>query len=324
MEQIELPISLPCSAEKLREAIDGGASGLQRQLWSLIARHDADTVILTDPLWGLGRLRRDLPDGVCRVLAVDRLPDDRDAARALSRADAVLVPSTTVLEAARKRGWGTSRWHVVPHALLHEPPKPRPVSVLRRHQSGDLRILTTVGGAADGVVALLKAARQQPTSQGLWELPVCVAAATHFLQTGPAGTALVEACRHLVDQAPHMTWSGQLAWDALPTWLSRAAVVITPSPPESLAMVALEAMAAGVPVIGYRAGNVPDLIGPAQRERALMADPRHGPHTLLALARSLLSSPRAYCEAAQAAYERSRDFAKDSVTQQFLDTVPPR
>ncbi|MFC5253447.1 glycosyltransferase family 4 protein [Streptomyces nigrescens] len=325
MEQIDLPISLPCSPDKLRQAIDECTSGLQRQLWLLIAQYNADTVLFTDALWGLGRLRADLPDGVRRVLAVNRLPDDRDAAEALRRADAVLVPSMSVLSAARQHGWDTSTWHVVPHALLHEPPTPRPVSVLRRQQSGNLRILASVGETSDGILALLKAAQQQPTSQRQWELPVCVAAATHFLKTGPAGIALVEACRHLAsdgDRAPHMVWSGEFPWHAVPAWLSRAAVVITPSPPGSLGMAALEAMAVGVPVIGYRTGAMPELIGPTERGRSLLAGPRHGPHTLLALARALLSSPGTYRETAQAAYERSLDFTKDRITERFLDAVP--
>ncbi|MFE0376174.1 glycosyltransferase [Streptomyces inhibens] len=323
VEQIDLSISLPCSPEKLREAIDSSAAALQRQLWSLVARYDADTVLLTDALWGLGRLSKDLPDGVRRVLSVDRLPDDRDAAPALSRADAVLVPSPAVLNAAHQRGWDTAAWHAIPHALLHEPPTPRPLSVLRRQQAGDLRILAAVGEASGGVLALLKAARRQPTSK-TWELPVRVAAATHILQTGPVGIALLDTCRHQVagDQVPHMAWSQEVPWHAIPAWLSRAAVLIEPSPPGCLGMAAIEAMAVAVPVISYRTGNMPDLIGPTQRGRSLLAEPHHGPHTLLALARTLLRSPRAYCETAQAAYERSRDFTKDRIAQLFLDAVP--
>ncbi|MEU9126385.1 glycosyltransferase [Streptomyces sp. NPDC048506] len=320
VEQIDLPVSLPCPPDTLREAISAGAWGLQRQLRSLIDRHNADTVLCTDALWGLGRLRMNLPDGVCRLLTVERLPDDRDAI-ALTRADIVLAPTAAVLDAAHQRGWDTSTWGVVPHALLHEPPEPNPVSVLGRLQSGDVRILSAVGDTSNGIVALLRAARHQATTVS--SCVMRVAAATHYLQSGPAGIALAETCRRQVDLAAHMSWSGGLPWHAVPAWLSGAAIVITPST-GSLGMVALEAMAVGVPVIGYRSGNLPYLIGPAQRERALLAEPQHGPRALLNLARALLASPRAYCEAAQAAYEQSRLFTKGRVTRRFLAAVPPR
>ncbi|WP_159030834.1 glycosyltransferase [Streptomyces sp. 769] len=321
VEQIDLPVSLPCLPETLREAIDVGAGGLQRQLWSLIARHNADTVLFTGALWGLGRLRMDLPDGVCRVLAVGRLPDDRDAT-ALRWADIVLAPTAAVLNAAHQRGWDTSTWRVVPHALLHEPPEPRPASVLSRLQWGDLRVLSAVGDTSNGVVALLRAARHHRDTVGSYV--VRVAAAAHYLQWGPAGVALAETCRRQVELAEHMSWCGELPWHAVPAWLSGAAVVIAPSTPGSLGMVAVEAMSVGVPVIGYRSEHLSCLIGPAQHAQALLAEPHHGPRALLNLARALLGSPRAYCETAQAVYEQSRRFTKARVTQQFLAAVPPR
>ncbi|MGW2404107.1 glycosyltransferase family 4 protein [Streptomyces sp. NPDC001739] len=321
VEQIDLPVSLPCPPDMLRKAIDHGAWGLQRQLRSLVARHHADTMLFTDALWGLGRLRMDLPDGVCRVLAVDRLPDDRDAT-ALAQADIVLAPTAAVLTAAHQRGWVASTWRVVPHALLHEPPEPSPVSVLVRLQVGDIRVLSAVGDTSNGVVALLRAVRHHTAVVG--SCVVRVAAATHYRQSGPAGTVLAETCRRQVDLGDHMSWCGELPWHAVATWLSRAAVVIAPSTCGSLGMVAVEAMAVGVPVVGYRTGNLPDLIGPAQRNRALLAEPHHGPCALLNLARTLLSSPRAYCETAQAVYEQSRRFTKARVTQQFLASLPHR
>ncbi|MFG3112893.1 glycosyltransferase [Streptomyces sp. NPDC048197] len=321
VEQIDSPVSLPCPPDTLRDAISRGAWGLQRQLRSLVDRHNADTVLCTDALWGLGRLRMNLPDGVCRVLAVDRLPDDRDAI-ALTQADVVLAPTAAVLDAARQRGWDTSTWCVVPHALLHEPPEPNPVGVLGRLQAGDIRILSAVGDTSNGIVALLRAAGQQGTTAS--SCVMRVAAATHYLQSGPAGVVLAETCRRQVDLAAHMSWSGGLPWHAVPAWLSGAAIVVTPSTSGSLGMVALEAMAVGVPVIGYRSGNLPYLIGPAQRERALLAEPQHGPRALLNLARALLASSRDYCEAAQAAYEQSRLFAKGRVTRRFLAAVPTR
>ncbi|WP_157878939.1 glycosyltransferase [Streptomyces sp. CT34] len=321
VEQIDLPVSLPCPPDALREAIGGGAWGLQRQLRSLIARHNADTVLFTDALWGLGRLHMDLPAGVCRVLAVDQLPDDRDA-MALRWADIVLASTAAVLNAAHQRGWDTSTWRVVPHALLHEPPEPRPASVLCRLQWGDLRILSAVGDTFDGVVALLQAARRRRAAVG--SCVVRVAAATHYLQSGPAGVALADACRRQVERAEHMHWRGELPWHAVPMWLSGAAVVIAPTTSSSLGMVALEAMAVGVPVVGYRRGHLPYLVGPAQRGQALLAEPHHGPRALLDLAHGLLASPRVYCETAQAAYAQSRHHSKARVTQRFLAAVPPR
>jgi len=233
----------------------------------------------------------------------------------------VLAPTAAVLDAAHQRGWDTSTWGVVPHALLHEPPEPNPVRVLSRLQVGDIRILSAVGDTSNGIVALLRAARHQGTTVS--SCVMRVAAATHYLQSGPAGIVLAETCRRQVDLAAHMSWSEEVPWHAVPAWLSGAAIVITPST-GSLGMVALEAMAVAVPVIGYRSGHLPYLIGPAQRERALLAEPQHGPCALLNLARALLASPRAYCEAAQAAYEQSRLFTKGRITRRFLAAVPAR
>ncbi|MFN3407390.1 MAG: glycosyltransferase family 4 protein [Limisphaerales bacterium] len=67
-------------------------------------------------------------------------------------------------------------------------------------------------------------------------------------------------------------WPGPVGREQLRTELARATAVILPSLEDNCPMVVLEAMAAGVPVLGARIGGIPDLIAPGRT--GLLFDPR--------------------------------------------------
>ncbi|GII97552.1 glycosyltransferase family 4 protein [Sinosporangium siamense] len=254
IEHLNLSVAFPCSDERLRQALLDREDELQTRLWEIIGRHQADTVVFTDALWGLGRLAIDLPDGVCRVLMAHVLPNAEDAPAALSRADRVIIPSPVVCAEAESAGLPTGGWRLVPNALLHPPTAPPEDDHVERRRSGPVRVLARLGHEK-GLVPLLTAAADWTR-----ELEVVVASASFEAAEGSQARLLTE-CRALVDAAAHITLSeGRLTWSEVPAWLAGAAAVIVPSLRETFGLVALEAMSVGVPVVSYPIGNLPALL----------------------------------------------------------------
>ncbi|MEI5098466.1 glycosyltransferase [Streptomyces sp. PmtG] len=157
IEHLDVSIAFPCSDEKLRKAVLQHQDKIQARLWEIVARHQADTVVFTDALWGLGRLAADLPDGVRRVLAAHVLPNAEDAPAALSRADTVITPSPVVKAEAQAACLPTRGWRVVPDALLHSPSAPADDDHIERRRSGPVRVLARLGHEKGLVPPLLAA-----------------------------------------------------------------------------------------------------------------------------------------------------------------------
>ncbi|MBM7167142.1 glycosyltransferase family 4 protein [Streptomyces sp. G44] len=315
IEHLDLSITFPCSDEKLRKAVLQYEGKLQARLWEIIARHQADTVVFTDALWGLGRLAAALPDGVCRVLAAHVLPNAEDAPAALSRADTVIVPSPVVTAEAQAAGLPTRGWRVVPNALLLTPSALPDDAHIERRRSGPVRVLARLGHEK-GLVPLLTAA-----ADWVRELEVMVAAAGFEAATGSQARLLAK-CRALADASAHITLSeGGLAWREVPTWLAGAAAVIVPSLRETFGLVALEAMSEGVPVVSYPVGNLPALLEHQYATERLMGDPRSGPNTLLDTVDALLTDPVAYGRTSKAMYHLAQDYRPDRIALQFIKAV---
>ncbi|MGY5079340.1 glycosyltransferase family 4 protein [Streptomyces nigrescens] len=314
VEHLDLSVDFPCADQLLRKALLRRTDAIQARLWEIIARHQADTVVFTDALWGLGRLAADLPDGVRRVLAAHVLPNQEDAPAALTRADRVIIPSEIVRAEAEQAGWPAKSWRVVPNALLHPPSIPDPVHI-DEGRSGPVRVLARLGHEK-GIVPLLNAAAD-------WDRPLEVTVAHAGFEAASGSQAkLLDECRALTGAADHITLHERpLAWRDVPGWLAGACVVIVPSLRETFGLVALEAMSSATPVVGYRVGNLPTLLEQVDTGVQLLADPGLGPNTLLGLADALLQDPVAYGRTAKAMYHLAQDYRPDRIAQLFLKAV---
>ncbi|MGW2544044.1 glycosyltransferase family 4 protein [Kitasatospora sp. NPDC001574] len=307
-------VTFPCEDDVLRRAVTGQDSALARQIRDLITAHRIDTVLFTDALWGLGRLRGELPGNVRRALAAHVAPTVLDAGPAFARATRVLVPSDTVLaELAR---WQPRNLRVVPNALLPDPavPPPGPDRREELRRRGPVRVLARLG-PEKGVLELLEAAAG-------WDRPVEVALAEAGFETGRGSqAALLDRCREAVAHASGVSVRGALAWSEVLPWLAGAAAVIVPSHRETFGLVALEAMSVGTPVVAYRVGNLPALIEPTGHGDRLLVDHDAGPAALHKAARALLEDDILYGATTQTVYRRADDFAPHRIANSFLEAV---
>lgn len=312
VEQLDLPLALPCSSQALREALITSEAKIQRSLSVVITRHRIGAVVFVGALWGLGRLRTDLPAGVRRVLVVPTLPQEEDIPPALAYADAIMASCDAVLRQATTAAWPTRRWRVVPNTPLHNPGTPAPGA---RKAEAPVRVLTPAGQDA-GVLELIAAARA-------WHRTVEVALAP----PGPDGISTARAvwqqCQMLADRSPNITLEPVPGWAEIPAWLAGASAVIIPCRRATSSMTALEALSQGTPVIAYNTGILADLLHPLQTgPRPLLADLMHGPNALLFLTDGLLSDPASYRAACQAAHRRAQDFHPAHVAQLFCSALP--
>ncbi|MFD9691671.1 glycosyltransferase [Kitasatospora sp. NPDC059088] len=104
-------------------------------------------------------------------------------------------------------------------------------------------------------------------------------------------------------------------------WLAQAAVVIVPSHKETFGLVALEAMSVGTPVVAYRVGNLPTLIGPTGHGDHLLVDHGEGPAALHKAARTLLEDDILYVATTQTVYRRAAQFEPRRIADFFMEAV---
>jgi glycosyltransferase involved in cell wall biosynthesis len=300
----------PCDDNALRDAIDGASAALAGELTAAFDRHYVDIAIYVDALWGLGRI---MPQHqhARNVLAAHVVGHDIDLTNALTRnPKLVIAPSRTVLDQGAARGLDTTRWKVVPNALLNEAPVQPEQDRDRLRHHGPVRILARLG-PEKGVTELIDA-HIHPGR------PVEIALAdAAFEDTAGSQHALLQQCRLLASGKPEVTVTSVLAWDDVPAWLGAAAVVIVPSLAETFGLVALEAMAMGTPVVAYDIGNLPALVG----DGGVLVPYGHGPGALWRAARQLMTDPVQYRRTSRAAYYRSRDYWPALVADQLLKVV---
>ncbi len=311
-----LRVTFPCDDLTLREAITRDEHVIAGQLARILTRHRADTVVFVDALWGLGRLHAELP--ARRVLAVHVLGHDADLRPALARADVVIAPSPVVLAQAAEAGWNTTDWRIVPNALLHDPETgPQPPHAVREElrRAGPVRVLARLG-PEKGVAELLAAARD-------WDRPLEMALAkADFEAEHGAQQTLLRRCQQLAEASKSARVRDGLPWRAVPGWLAGAAVVIVPSLAETFGLVAAEALGVGTPVVAYRLGHLPALIGEGDDGAGgVLVEPGEGPAGLLRAAEALLVDSLRYGAISRAAYYRSRDFRPLRVAECFVEAV---
>ncbi|MFG2913121.1 glycosyltransferase family 4 protein [Kitasatospora sp. NPDC048298] len=307
-------VHFPCDDDTLRRAVTYQDTRLTRQIRALITEHRIDTVLFTDALWGLGRLRGDIPGHVRRALAAHVKPHTLDAGPALARATRVIVPSTVVRD--ELASWGPRNLRVVPNALLSDPavvpPPPKLREQLRR--TGPVRILARLG-PEKGVLDLLEAASG-------WDRPIDVALAEAGFEADQGSQSeLLAACQAVAARTPGVLLRGALAWDEVLPWLAGAAVVIVPSHKETFGLVALEAMSVGTPVVAYRVGNLSALLSPTGDGDHLLVSHDEGPTSLHKAAQTLLEDDILYDATTQTVYRQAAKFEPRRIADFFLEAV---
>lgn len=316
VEQLDLPVTLPCTSQELREALIVGEAKIRHTLSALITRHRVDIVVFVGVLWGLGRLRADMPPGVQRVLLVATLAQEQDMPPALAYADTVIASSEAVLQQAADAAWPTRQWRVVPDAFLHDPG--RDVSTdraLRAPQpDGPVRVLVPPGRDV-GVLELVAAARA-------WHRTVEVALSPPGVLDVRGSQTLRQQCHQIADRAPNISLCAPPRWETVSGWLARAALVIIACRRPASGLTAIEAMSQGTPVIAYNTRVLAELLGPVrQGSRPLLADVMHGPNALLFLADTLLADRDVYRATCRAAHSRARDFHPARIADLFCSAL---
>ncbi|MDX3224499.1 glycosyltransferase [Streptomyces sp. ME19-01-6] len=316
VEQLDLPITLPCTPQILRNALVTSSHKILNSLCDLVVRHQSDTVVCVGALWGLGRLHTDLPDGVQRALMVSTLQQEQelDMPSALAYADTIITSCDAIRQQATTVAWPTRRWRVVPTPPLHGPgcgPSAAPVA---RQAEGPVRVLAPAGPDV-GVIELIAAARA-------WHRTVEIALDHPGGDVRGTGV-LRQQCQMLAAKAPNITLQPTPGWGEVSGWLADASAVIIPCrrPPSSL--TALEALSQGTPVIAYNTGILAELLQPLQHgPRRLLADVMHGPNALLFLTDRLLADQASYRTTCQAAFRHAQDFQPARIADLFCSAVP--
>lgn len=288
--------------------------GLSRELKDIVDSETPDVICWVDALWGLGAFGA--PRGrVASALMVHILGEGDPArieASLVHKPDAVIAPSESILSQARRFGLDTSRWTVVPNALLSYPEyTPTSDARLDHRAFGPVRVLSRLG-PEKGIVELLEG---MPAT---WTRPVDVALAPASFEIFPgAQQELLVRCRALAASRPHVALREALTWNEVQPFLEGAAIVIIPSLEESFGLVALEAMSAGAPVVALSVDNLPNLI----RDGGVIV-PRDVGHTgLWAAAEQLVGDGDRYLAAAEAARRIARRYSPEQVAGQWLATV---
>jgi glycosyltransferase involved in cell wall biosynthesis len=102
-----------------------------------------------------------------------------------------------------------------------------------------------------------------------------------------------------------VTWTGPVSPDALRGQYDRADLFVLPSRFETCSLSTREAMARGLPVVGYRVGGLPENFG--ETAAGHLAPPSNAV-ALRAALRSLLTDPLARGQKGSAAWRRSHAF----------------
>jgi len=287
------------------------AAGLAADLDNLGSELTLDIVCWVDCLWGLGLIGR--PRGSLKsILAVHVLgPNHALLEAALSHGpDIVVVPSSHVLEQARKLGKQVDRWRVVPNALLEAP---RPATAEDRRGlrvNGPFRMIARLG-AEKGILELIADAC---TLSRPLEIVLAEAA---FEASSGSQSMLKAQCLQASRKNPLVKILPALPWRSVPEFLKGASITIIPSRAETFGLVALESMSVGTPVAAFLNGNLPELIGGAG-----IVVPLHRGHTgLLQAADAFLADESVYIGASCVALSRALEYHSSSIAKQWLKTV---
>ncbi|MGI5337689.1 glycosyltransferase family 4 protein [Streptomyces sp. CA-181903] len=282
---------------------------VEREVRHLLTTHRVDLVCWADAVWGLGYLNP-APVGVRTALMVHVPRADKAMHQSLAhRPRAVITTGDFMIREMADTGLDTSSWHTVPNALLHQTLPSGPAEREQLRHSGPVRIVARAE-PQKGTAELLAAF---PDRLGR---PVQIVLAAAGFEYWPGmQNQTIEQCRELAAGLPEVELLPALPWQQVQPFLARAAATLVGSTsPETFGNVAAEALSVGTPVVGYRLGHLPDLVGQGGRMVDLTDGPKHIWRTLA----ELLDDREAYHAAAQLGPTQVAPLAPRAVAETFL------
>ena len=227
----------------------------------------------------------------------------------------VLPASSYLLEAARAGGWDTSKWTVLPNALLTAAEPPGYAGRERLRRDGPLRLVSRAV-PVKGQAAFLAA------MPAWWNRPVEVvlAEADFEFERGETERALADCRAQQERRRDVVRILPALPWRQVPAFLAEAALTpLTTLEPETFSFVAAESLSAGTPVTAFGLGYVPDLVGPA----GMIVPFDEGMPALWHAVARLLADHDAYHAAARAAPGRLAGHLPEDAAAAFLSATAP-
>lgn len=233
----------------------------------------------------------------------------------VKRACRTTVLNTVIKTAFADRGVPTTDLRVVPNGVdLHRfasVDSHRITDVRDQYGLGDRPVILFVGTIMPrkGVLDLLHAVTTVIESVDVH--PQIVIAGDQDVD--PAHTREVTETISKYDLDPSVSMTGFVPSEDLPALYSLADMLVLPSREEGFGMTAIEAMAAGTPVVATRVGGIPELLEAG----------RHGhlvePGDVHALARAIVSVLTEDKTRPDVLQKRAKEFSWSTVTGHFLD-----
>jgi glycosyltransferase involved in cell wall biosynthesis len=216
--------------------------------------------------------------------------------------DRVHAISSALAERARRFGVPAHTVTVIPNGcedrLLDAPPVAASVAALReRHGLATARVIVSVSRLVlkNGIDRLLRA-----MPDVVAEVPEAILL---LVGDGPDRRALEEQARGAA-LGDRVRFVGEVPPAEVPPYLGLAEVFVRPSRSEGLGTAFLEAMACGLPIVGSRAGGIPDFL--AEGRTGFFCDPEQ-PRTIADALLRLLRDPAAARRMGQAGRDLVRE-----------------
>ncbi|MBZ6230284.1 glycosyltransferase family 4 protein [Streptomyces olivaceus] len=224
----------------------------------ILADHQTDLVCWCDAVSGLGFLSPAEP-ATRTVLMVHFPRADKAMHQSLAHdPNAVVTVSPFMINEAARAGIDSHSWYALPNALLTEGQAPDAVRREKLRATGPIRVVARAD-PQKGVADLLRAL---PSGLGR---PVQVVLAKAGFELRPAlQDRYLRECTELAGKLDDVEILLPLPWEEVQPFFAGAAIAIVPSTgPESFSNVAAEALSVGTPVVGFRMGHLPVLVGSA-------------------------------------------------------------
>ena len=308
-----LQLSMPMTDSDLLNAVVQ-AQDLPSEIQAIIEDFEIEAICWVDVLWGLGLLAQTTKVKQS-MLMIHVLGEDNQLLKDTLESfhGGIITPSQFVIDEASKKGYRVNNWNVVPNGLLH-PGQQTPSAIQRStlHLQSPVRVVARLG-IEKGILPLIQAA----PSDFLRSTEIILAGAGFEPCIG-SQERLRDACQSAAATKPWLRILNKIGWADVPKFLAGASVTIVPSLAESFGLVALESMSVGTPVVAYRIGNLPNLIG---SEAGILVEPTQGAASLWAAAEALLQEANLYQAMSQCAIIKAQEYNARTVARQWLNEI---